>query len=469
VVFARDKGREALPQIAIVANRAPFSPTWGKDRSPLQRPASGLVNVFDSLRMHKDVTWFAVPMSDAERKIAQCDSITQQGFEVRFIPVDSQTYHYAYNEVYNGIFWPICHGMTDWASRRLRTSRWEDLWHGYKHYNRQVAEMIADHLLDESLVLAQDLYFVFMAAELGQLGAVNLKSILFLHLPFANPAELAVLPVSVVVEILSSMTRFGAVGFQTQRWERAFIRCCYDFGIEPPRTFVAPVAPPIKRLSADRSSPECDKELACLEATLGGRHMLTQLDRMDPAKNIYRSLQAYDVLLETRPEITDKVVFILLAQPSRQGLDDYRAYSDQVRRLCQTINEKHGSPSWQPVLLREDFPHLLHVAALCRYDVLLVNSVRDGMNLIALEGPQLNERHGVSVVSPDVGAFDYQQKWVLRSDPWDAGVTAQALYDALTVNAQRRVQLFNGLCTASAEVSTEDEFVNRQIEAAWGR
>jgi len=455
-----------LPKIAIVANRAPFNSTLGKAGSRLQRAASGLVNVFDSLRMRKDVRWFAVPMSDAEREIARHGPINEQGFEVQFIPVDAQTYQYAYNEIYNGILWPICHGMTGWASRRLKTSKWEDWWQGFEKYNRQVTETIAAYLPDGSLVLAQDLYFVFLAAELDRLGATNLKSVLFLHLPFANPAELAVLPVSVTAEVLSSMTRFGAVGFQTQRWESAFIRCCCSLGIEVPRTFVAAAAPPMKRLIADRSSIECDKELAHLEAILGGRQMLTQLDRMDPAKNIHRSLRAYDVLLETRTNIRGKVVFVILSQPTRQGLDDYRVYSGHVRRLCQTINEKYGSPSWQPVLLREDFSHFLHVAALRRYDVLLVNSIRDGMNLIALEGPQLNERHGMSVVSSGVGAFERQRRWVFRSSPWDVDATAQVLYHALTVDAERRVLLSDGLRTASAEAGTEDEFVNRQIKAA---
>jgi trehalose 6-phosphate synthase len=455
-----------VAQIAIVANRAPFNFILDKAAaSRLQRAASGLVNVFDPLRTRKDVTWFAVPMSDAEREVSRRGFINEHGFKVQFVPMDAKTYDYAYNEVYNGTFWPICHGLTGWASRRLMAPNWEDLWQGYKNYNRQVAETIAAHLPDGSLVLAQDLYFVFLATELGQLGA-NLKSVLFLHLPFANPAELAVLPAPVAAEFLSSMARFGAVGFQTQRWETAFIRCCRTLNIETPRTFIASVAPPMRRLIADSSSPECTKELTSLEAALGGRQMLTQLDRMDPAKNIHRSLQAYDTLLDKRAEIKGRVTFVVLAQPTRQGLSDYRVYSDYVRRLCQAINEKHGSPTWQAVLLRENFSHFLHVAALRRYDVLLVNSVRDGMNLIALEGPQLNERHGMSVVSPGVGAFDHQRRWVFRSNPWDVNATAHVLHQSLSMDAKRRAFLFNGLRAASAEASTEEEFVHKQIKAA---
>jgi trehalose 6-phosphate synthase len=435
----------------------------------LRRAAGGLVNTFDSLRGRKDVTWFAVPMSDAERETARRGPITQQGFEVRFVSMERQDYHYAYNEVYNGVLWPICHGMTGLASTRLRTSAWSALWEGYKTYNRHVSEAIAAHLPDGSLVLAQDLYFVFLATELERLGATNLKSVLFLHLPFATPTEFAVLPSPIEREILSSLTRFGAVGFQTQRWERAFNRCCRSLGVEPPRTFVAAAGPPMIRLNKDSASPECAKELAHLEAALAGRQMLAQLDRMEPAKNLLGSLQAYDALLRTWMEIKGEVIFVILAHLTRQDLGEYQDYAARVRRLCKTINETHGSPSWQPVLLREDFPHFLHVAALRRYDVLLVNSVRDGMNLIALEGPQLNERHGVSVVSPGVGAFERQRGWVLQSNPHDAGVTAGVLHDALTLDAQRRVRRFVGLRAVSVKIGKDDELVNSQVEAARGR
>ena len=435
----------------------------------MRRAAGGLVNTFDSLRGRKDVTWFAVPMSDAEREIARRGLIRQQGFEVRFVSMERQDYHYAYNEVYNGVLWPICHGMTGMASTRLRTSAWSDLWEGYKTYNREVSKAIAAHMPDGSLVLAQDLYFVLLATELDRLGATNLRSVLFLHLPFATPAEFAGLPSPMAKEILTSMTRFGAVGFQTQRWERAFNRCCRSLDVESPRTFVAAAGPPMVRLKRDSASPECAKELAHLEGVLAGRQMLVQLDRMEPAKNLLRSLQAYNILLKAWTDIKGRVMFVVLAQLTRQDLSEYQDYAARVRRLCKSINEEHGSPSWQPVLLREDFPHFLHVAALRRYDVLLMNSVRDGMNLIALEGPQLNERHGVSVVSPGVGAFERQRGWVLQSNPHDAAVTAQVLHDALTLDVGTRVRLFAGLRAVSARACEDDEFVSRQIETALER
>lgn len=455
-----------MAQVAIVANRAPFSFILDRTSSPSRRAASGLVNAFDSLRMRDDVVWFAVPMSDTEREIAQRGVVREHGFDIRFIPVDTETYDHAYHEVYNGTLWPIFHGLTGWASARLTGATWKQHWQSYRRYNRQVAEAVAAQLPDHALVLAQDLYFVFLASELDRLDARTLKSILFLHLPFATPAELDHLPAPIATEFLQATTRFRAVGFLTGRWEAAFIQCCRDFGVDVPRTFVAPVAPPMKRLCRESSSPECDEQLAHLERLLKGRQMLTQLDRMDPAKNIHRSLQAYDALLETRSELRDKVVFVVLAQLSRQGLADYRDYANHVRQLSRDINDRHGSPTWQPVALQEDFSHFLHLAALRRYDVLLVNSVRDGMNLIALEGPQLNERAGMSVVSPDAGAFDHQRDWVFRANPRDFHETARTLFESLTLDAERRAFLFNGLRTASAAAGNEEEFVNRQIEAA---
>ena len=379
--------------------------------------------------------------------------------------MDPEVYHYAYNEIYNGVLWPICHGMTAWASLRLNSHVWGGPWEGYRTYNKQVSEVIAACVPDGSLVLAQDLYFIFLMSELKRVSTKKFRSVLFLHLPFATADEFAVLPSLIAREVVTSMGHFDAVGFQSSRWQRAFSRCCDSLGAVIPRTFVATAAPPMLRFSADSASSECGKELAHLNTILGGRQMLTQLDRMDPVKNIHGSLEAYDVLLETRSDIRGKVVFVVLAHPTRGDLPDYRAYANYIRRLCRTINEKYGGAAWQPVYFKENFTHFMHVAALRRYDVLLINSIRDGMNLIALEGPQLNERHGVSVVSPEAGVFERQQEWILRSNPFDAAVTAEALYDALTLDAERRVRLFVGLYAASSEASKGDEFVRKQIEA----
>ncbi len=458
-----------MPQVAIVANRAPFSLTSSAAGPQVRRAAGGLVNTFDPLRGRKDVSWFAVAMSDAEREAAREGPVTEQGFETRFIAVEPEAYNHAYNEVYNGTLWPMCHGMVGWASRRSADPSWNDLWEGYRTYNRQVGEAIAADIPDGAIVLAQDLYFALLTSSSTLFDGNAFKSVLFAHLPFASPKELAVLPASAAREMLSSMGRFDAVGFQVQRWRRDFIRCCRSLGVESPRTFVAPAAPPMSRLKTESASSACDGELAHLESILDGRQMLAQLDRMEPVKNIHGSLQAFGIMLARHADIRGKVIFIVLAQPTRQDLADYRDYAVHVRRLCRAINEKHGSPSWQPVHLNEGFLHFLHLAALRRYDVLLVNSIRDGMNLIAIEGPQLNERDGASIISPEVGAFEHQRGWVWQSNPHNAAVTAEAMYNALTVDSTRRLQLFMGLRTAVAAASKDNEFVSRQIRAAIGR
>jgi trehalose 6-phosphate synthase len=455
----------ASPQIAIVSNRAPFRLALEGNGLCVQRAPGGIVNAFDPLRGRKDVVWFAVAMSDAEREMARHGSIIEQGFDVRFIVIDPHVYDLAYNGVYNGTLWPVCHGINGWAPRRFDNPSWHELWEAYRTYNRAVGEAIANQLPEDAVILAQDLYFALLASTPALSDKKMRRSVIHTHLPFPEPAELEVLPEDVAREILMSMGRFGAVGFQTQRWRAEFVRCCRTMGVDVPNTFVAADAPPMSRFNADAASAACDAELVYLESVLGGCRMLTQLDRMDPAKNIFGSLAAYDLLLERHADVRGTVVFVILAHPTRQDVAEYRAYASRVRYICEHINRKYGSPSWRPVVLRENFSHLLHVAALRRYDVLLVNAIRDGMNLIALEGPQLNERCGVSVVSPEAGAYEIQKEWVLRSDPFDSAVTAEALYRAIAMDSEQRAKRFAGLRAAVA-ANTDDEFVKLLLVAA---
>ena len=110
-------------------------------------------------------------------------------------------------------------------------------------------------------------------------------------------------------------------------------------------------------------------------------------------------------------------MFVALAYPTRQGLAEYLAYQDEVETTVARINERWGTPGWTPVVLEveDDYPRSL--AALTRYDVLLVNPVRDGLNLVAKEGPLVNTGDGVLALSREAGAFDRAGRRRPRGQP----------------------------------------------------
>jgi trehalose 6-phosphate synthase len=171
---------------------------------------------------------------------------------------------------------------------------------------------------------------------------------------------------------------------------------------------------------------------------VGDRQVIVRVDRMELSKNLLRGFWAFDELLEVQPERRGRVVFVALAYPTRQGLADYLAYQNEVESTVERINQRWATPGWTPIVLavEDDYPRSL--AAMTRYDVLLVNPVRDGLNLVAKEGPLLNTRHGVLVLSREAGAIDELAGGAISLNPFDVSATAAALATALDLPADER-------------------------------
>ncbi len=165
-----------------------------------------------------------------------------------------------------------------------------------------------------------------------------------------------------------------------------------------------------------------------LRDVAGGRKVIGRVDRTELSKNVYRGLLAYRELLRTRPEWRDRVVHIVDNYPSREDLPEYREYTALVSRIAREIDDEFGTDSWTPLLLdiSDDYPGSL--AALRISDVVFVNSVRDGMNLVVLEGIVLSEQEPAVVLSRNTGAADALAGDALLVNPFDVSETAEALY-----------------------------------------
>jgi hypothetical protein len=155
---------------------------------------------------------------------------------------------------------------------------------------------------------------------------------------------------------------------------------------------VHPLGVDADELRAVAAAPEVQGRLPLLRELVGDRQLVLRIDRTELSKNIVRGLEAYRELLRTRPEWHERVVHLAFAYPSRHDLPEYRAYTGVVQRVAREVNEQYATPGWLPVHLevRDDYPRSL--AAYTLADVLLVNPLRDGMNLVAKEGPVLSER-----------------------------------------------------------------------------
>jgi trehalose 6-phosphate synthase len=295
----------------------------------------------------------------------------------------------------------------------------------------------------------------------------DLRVVHFTHTPFCGPNSIRVLPDDVARAICGSMATVPS-GFHTRRWADAYeASAAAVLGANHPRApvFAATLGPDPTDLENTADSPEGRAALQALEEQVGDRRLLLRSDRVEPSKNIVRGFLAFDLLLDQRPEWRDRVVFVAMLNASREGLPEYQAYRQEVEQAAARVNDRWARDDWQPVVmdLRDDFPR--SVAGYLRYDALLVNPLKDGLNLVAKEGPLVNQRDGVVCLSTEAGAYEELESAVLAVHPYDLGQNAAALHTALTMPADARRQQASKLRKLAA-AATPASWLRELINAA---
>ena len=449
----------------VVSNRGPLSFSRTPDgRLVAKRGAGGLVSSLGPLVRGTDTVWLAAAMSDADREAAESGTIEAQGFHFRSLAVDVQTFHMFYDVVANSTLWFLYHGLFDLTRRPRLDRHWRKAWDAYRSVNHTFARAVIDEAPEGAVVLVQDYHFALVGTWLAQ-ERRDLRAVHFSHVPFCDPSGIRVLPSDVAEELMVGMSSHLSCGFHSSRWAKNFTDCCAEtLGFEAD-TFVSPLTPDQDDLARIAASEECARQYGKLEAEIGSRRLILRVDRIELSKNVLRGFWAFDELLETHPEWREEVVFAALIYPSRDALPEYLAYRQEVEALAGLLNAKWGTPSWTPVLLdtADNFPH--SVAALRRYDVLLVNPIRDGLNLVAKEGPILNERDGVLVLSREAGVWGELAGAAIGINPFDVGGTAEALAVALSLGPNERAAHAAAVRKAASARSPQ-EWLDDQIRAA---
>jgi trehalose 6-phosphate synthase len=380
----------------------------------------------------------------------------------------------AYDVIGNATLWFLHHGLWDLARRPRFDRRWREAWDGYRTYNDAFAKVVIDDAPADAAVLVQD-YHLALLAPLVRTARPDVRLVHFHHTPFTGPDGMRVLPRDVRDEILVSLAEHHACGFHTERWARNFRQCCTDLipGLEVPPTVVSPLPSDPDDIRTTAASYECTSELSWIDDRVGGRQgeqrvqrrLITRVDRIELSKNIVRGFLAYDELLERWPEWREEVVFGAFVYPSREGLAEYLAYRNEVESVVRSINDRWGTDDWTPIILDTDDNYPRSVAALRRYDVLLVNPIRDGLNLVAKEGPLVNERDGVVLLSTEAGVWDELGEAAIGIDPFDVSATATAISDALAMPASDRAAHASAV-KELAGVRTPSDWLRDMLTAA---
>jgi trehalose 6-phosphate synthase len=459
--------------IVVVSNRGPFRFVADADADGGYTARAGAGGVAGALgpmltagAAGKGSAWIATALGDGDRAAVRDGAVAAPGIALTLLDIEPRQYRLYYDVVSNGTFWFLHHGLFDLPRRPRFDARFREAWAAYEAVNRAFADATSAAAGGGSTVLVQDFHLALVPGLVRALRP-DLRVVHFTHTAFCGPNSIRVLPNDVAHQVCTSMAG-GPCGFHSARWARAYEASARevlgaDATVAAP--FVAPLGPDPEKLSAESASAETAAATTELDALVGDRMLLLRVDRIDPSKNIVRGFAAYDLLLAEHPEWRERVVFVARLNPSRETLPEYLAYRNEVENAAARVNAQWATPGWQPIVLdtRDDYSRT--VSALRRFDVLLVNPVKDGLNLVAKEGAVLNERAGVLCLSPDAGAWDELGEAALAVHPFDLQHTAAALHAALSMPVSDRETRAARL-RELASARTPHDWLDDQIKAA---
>jgi trehalose 6-phosphate synthase len=354
---------------------------------------------------------------------------------------------------------------------------WRREWAAYVHYNRRFAEAIAQDAAPGAKVLVQDYHLTLAPKQLRELRP-DLTIGHFSHTPWAPAEYFRMLPDAIARDGLLGVLGADHAGFHSPRWGNAFLDCCRDvLGAEvdyvsrtvrlegrTSRIGVHPLGVDAPGMRARAAAPDVESRRTALLDQIGDLTTIVRIDRTELSKNIERGLLAYRELLRTRPEWRGRIVHVAFAYPSRHDLPEYREYTAAVLRLADEIDAEFATETWRPLVLHVDDDYARSLAAYSIADILLVNPVRDGMNLVAKEGPLLSSRECALVLSTEAGAADELGDAALLVNPFDVSQTACALHEALLMPRAERAARAEQL-RAGATALPPHEWLAEQLAA----
>jgi trehalose 6-phosphate synthase len=484
--------------VVLLSHRGPA--TFRRTRSglTLKRGAGGLVTALMGLAEHlDDAVWVCAAASPADVLIAfeheghsveiglspelhvvdEDETAEGPSVNVRYVEVDKHRHQQFYTQIANPLLWFVQHGLyglsTDPEFTADTHKAYDD---GYVVVNQQFAEAVAEEVErvgGRAVVMLQDYHF-YLVGDLVRARCPDAIISHFVHIPWPGPDGWRVLPPKMRDGMLRGLLGCDVVAFHTRRSARNFLACAQemlelpvDFGagtvtVPTSRGGTRKVAARFYPISVDVEAVEklaASEEVAARRQDIErahldeGRRLIVRVDRTDPSKNIVRGFRAFGLMLDQHAELRGQVTFLASLMPSRQDVPEYADYLGQVGGVVAEVNARHHGEGWQPIDLRLQEDMAFAVASFQLADVLVVNAVNDGMNLVAKEAVLANCRDGVLLLSENTGAHDELGEFALTVHPFDLQQQADAMYEALTMDRAERAKM---LAAAADRVRSND-------------
>jgi trehalose 6-phosphate synthase len=456
---------DARHPLVLVSNRGPVT---FDDEGNVSRGTGGLVTALTGLASHRDAVWIASAMgagdaAKADREEGRAFTVRSPAggeYRVRFVVSDAEAYDRFYNIFANPMLWFIQHYLWDLSNAPdVRRNEVEAFEFGYNVVNEDLARAVVEEIegQDEPVVMVHD-YHLYTLPGLVRRARPDVFLHHFVHIPWTQSDAWRVLPNTIREDIYHGLLANDIIGFHTRSYRRNFLQCCrdlldlevdFDRGIvffEGRDVWVRAYPLPIDATATLKVSQS--ERTKRFEGELLRRrrdHLILRVDRADLSKNVLRGFTAFDLFLDQHPEFHERVTFVAQLMPSRTDVPEYAEYLERIEALVAVVNHRHGTPDWMPIQLklRDDLEEA--VAAYKHYDVLLVNAMFDGMNLVAKEGPLVNERSGVSILSENTGAHEELGEFALSVNPFDIQELADSIHAALTMAPAERERRVQGL------------------------
>ena len=442
-----------MTRLMLVSNRLPVTVEKQKGRLHVSRSVGGLATGLDSLYRSRESLWIGWPGITKEKLNSETmQEIDQRLAKERCIPVhlnrrDLLGYYYGFS---NNTIWPLFHYFTHEAIYD------EAFWKAYVRVNRHFCDAVLENARPDDTIWVHD-YQLMLLPGMIRKELPNAEVGFFLHIPFPSYELFRLLPWR--QEVLEGLVGADLIGFHTYDYVWHFLSSVRQLlghevvfsqiftGRRCVRADIFPMGIDYERYAGAISEPAVQHEIEEIRQKVGDQRFVLSVDRLDYTKGILERLDAFDLFLENNPEYREHVTLILVAVPSRTGVETYQELKRQIDERIGNINGKYDAIGWIPVwYLYRSVPFNTLVALYNLADVALVTPVRDGMNLIAKEFiATKTDGKGVLVLSEMAGA-------------------AQELGEAITVNPNSKEDVAGALKQALEMPEWEQIERNRRMQ-----
>ena len=461
--------------LILVSNRGPVEHQMSGDGWPEARRGSGsVVTAFNSLAQKFEFTWVASAMGEGDRVVSENGQgphikspLPGHEINLRYVVTPRRVYHKYYNILCNPLLWFLQHYMWNPPYNPNVDAAVHDAWEsGYIPVNQAFANAViseAQALEQAPIVIGHD-YHLYLMPEFVRKEVPEAVIQHFVHIPWPTPQYWHMIPDYIIRRICESLCTTDLLGFQTIGDVRCFLDTVEEFVLDVTvdrtnhtvarngRTTsvkVYPISINVEEVQRIANTPRALDYENRLSADTGDV-TIVRIDRAEPNKNIVRGFRAYELMLTRYPELKGKVKFLAFLVPSRTHIRQYQRYMDEIQQVIQQINNNHGTDDWQPIVPFIENNYTQAIAGMKLYDVLLVNTIIEGMNLVAKEGPVVNNRDGVLVLSHSSGVYQQLSDGAISVSPTDIEGTMEALHQAITMSAEdrkaRAARMLNSVC-----------------------